>query len=1129
MAVTDFVLYGRTGLCFLLSEIKYAYMRRSMIVLFFLLAIGCSINVVAQVTTSNMTGVVKNEKGEELAGATITLRHEPTGSVFTVVSRAGGRFDVNNIPPGGPYNVKVSYVGYTDFTRGDINIPLGEKFDLQATLAGAGVELQAVTISAGRRNTTVKTGASTNISNRLVQNLPNVSRSLTNLTRLTPQSNGNSFAGMNNRYNNITIDGSLFNNNFGRGGDGMIPGGATSAISIDAVDQVQVNIAPYDVRQSGFVGGGINAVTRRGTNNWYGTAYGYYRSQDFTGEKVKGDEVANADRSTKIYGASIGGPIIKDKLFFFVNYEQEKRTQPGQTYVAKDNASSSGPNVTGVLKSDLDNLRQYLITNFKYDPGGYQGYNFETENKKFLGRIDWNITSKHRLTLRYTQSETDDDDQINASSTASPIPRIASNSRRGGRGTGGMAYTGSNFKNNVKVKSGVLELNSNFSSRISNQLIASYTDNQLARIPNSTAAFVDIMRDPSNVYISFGTDLFSYQNSISDKALNIADNVTFNQGKHTVTAGASYENLQFANSFTGGAGPSYYRYASLADFLANNAPVYFSVAYDPNNRLGIKVPEAKFAQVGIYAQDVWAPSEKFKLTYGLRVDMPFYTYDPPRNPALEAITFKDENGNDEKFDVSKWPKQRPLFSPRVGFTYDPEGDKSIIVRGGTGLFTGRIPFIWLVNQVGDNGVIRAQYNLNSTDNPADIAAIKYNPDRTAYIPAEGNIPPVGTSIPPGRPSYSAVDKDFKMPQVWRSNLAVDKRFAGNYIFTLEAIYTKQVNNAYFRNANLGAQNGTLGGADKRPYYNQYLNNNIGQMIVLDNTSKGYSFSFTAQVQKTFSQNWEAGLAYTWTLAEEVAIGSGDQSATGFNTNNIINNPNKPDQGPSNYAIPHRVVANLSKRFNYWGGRTATTISMFYSAQPQERYTYRYGTDINGDGQSNDMLYIPKDASEIRFAEGYKITVNGAATTASANQQSQAFFAFIESDKYLRKHKGQYMEKYGALLPWTHSLDIRVLQDFSIKAGGRKHTLQFSVDIINALNLINSEWGYRYQYTLGTFQDMGLLAKASASNNTAGTVWSKDNPVWVYDPVNAPKSGYQPLATTGSTWGIQLGLRYIFNN
>jgi hypothetical protein len=1093
-------------------------MRRSIQIVFcLLLAIAGSTKMVAQVTTSSMTGVIKNDKGEALTGATITLRNIPTGAVFTVVTRAGGRFDVANIPPGGPYSVKVSYVGFTDYTRADINIPLGEKFDLQVQLSSSTTELQAVTISAGRRSTVVKTGASTNISNRLIQNLPNVSRSIVNLTRLTPQSNGTSFAGMNNRYNNITIDGSLFNNNFGRSGDGLVPGGATSAISIDAIDQIQVNIAPFDVRQAGFVGGGINAVTRRGTNNWYGTAYGYYRNQSFNGDKVKGTNFANADRSTKIFGGSIGGPIIKDKLFFFINYENEKREQPGQTFEAKTSPTDPNPNATAVLASDLDNLRTYLINTYQYDPGGYQGYNFKTDNEKFLGRIDWNINNKHRLTLRYTQSVTNDDDQINSASVTGVTANRINNSRRGGFSTGGMAYVGSNFKNNVKVKSGVVELNSNFTNRISNQLIGSYTDNQIQRVPNSNMPFVDIMRDANNVYISLGTDLFSYQNSISDKAFNIADNVTINLGKHALTAGASYEYMEFANSFTSAGGPSYYRYNSLSDFLTNKAPAVFAVAYDPSNPKGIKIPEAKFAQLGLYIQDVWTPSEKFKLTYGLRLDKPNYPYTPPRNQALEAITFKDENGIDERFDVSKWPKAKILFSPRVGFTYDPEGDKSIIIRGGTGLFTGRIPFIWLVNQVGDNGVVRALYQPTGSD----LAAIRYNKDRTTYIPT--NPPPVGTTIP-NLSSYSAVADNFKMPQVWRSNLAMDKRFAGDFIFTLEGIYTKMVNNAYFRNANLGAQNGTLGGAvDKRPYYNPRLNNNISQMIVLDNTSKGYSVALTAQLQKTFSNNWEAGLAYTYTLAEEVAIGSSDQSGSGFNTNNIIMNPNKPEAGPSNYAIPHRIVGNVSYRFEYLNKKMATTIGLYYSGQPQERYTYRYGGDINGDGQSNDMIYIPKDASEIQFVEGFKVGSN----TYTAKQQSDAFFNFVENDSYLRKHKGQYIEKYGATLPWTHGVDLRVLQDFTVHSGTKKHTLRFSVDVLNVLNLLNNDWGYRYQYTFGTFQDMGILGLPSSTNNTGAEAFNRVTPKFTFDP-GGPSKGFQPAYSTTSTWGIQLGLRYIFN-
>ncbi len=1089
-------------------------------VVFFLCALSPFL-MMAQVTTSSITGTIRDQHSEPLSGATIVLTYQPAGTVFTLVSRKDGLFDLGNLPPGGPYSIRISYIGYDDFIRNDIQIPLGEKFTISAVLSAPNTELQAVTVSAARRGSTEKTGATTNISNIQVQNMPNITRSLTNLTRITPQQNNNSFVGMNTRYNNITIDGSLFNNNFGRSGDGMIPGGGVSAISIDAIDQVQVNIAPYDVRQAGFVGGGINAVTRRGTNKWYGTVYGYYRNNNFNGDKVNGLTVANADRSTKIYGASIGGPIIKDKLFFFINYEGEKDTRPGQTFVAKKSPTDDNPQATAVLASDLDNLRTYLINTYQYDPGGYEGYNFKTDNKKILGRLDWNISGKHRLTLRYTQSETNDDDQINSSSVTGVNANRINNSRRGAFSTGGLAYVGSNFKNNTKVKSGVAELNSNFTSVFSNQLLASYTDNELARIPNSSMPFVDIMRDPNNVYISFGTDLFSYMNSISDKAFNIADNLTANLGKHTVTFGVSYEALSFANSFTSAGGPSYYRYNSLDDFLNNTAPAVFAVAYDPSNPKGIKVPQAKFSQLGIYLQDVWAVNNKFKLTYGLRVDKPFYPYHPPRNPALEQVIFKDENDNDEKFDVSKWPDPKPLFSPRVGFTYDVEGDKTSIVRGGTGLFTGRIPFIWLVNQVGDDGVVRAIYQPSG----ADLSEIRYSKDRTTYIPV--NPPPVGTTIP-ANSSFSAVAHHFKMPQVWRTNLAVDRRFAPYWTFTLEAIYTKMINNVYFRNANLGAQTGTLNGiADKRPVYATRLNPDVNQMIVLDNTNKGGSLALTAQVQKSFAKNWEGGLAYTYTFAQELSMGGSDQSGSGFNTNNIIMNPNKPELGYSNYAVPHRIVANGSYRFVYGAKKFATTIGFFYQGSSQERYTFRYGADINGDGQSNDMIYIPANPSEIQFVDGFKVTSGGVTNTYSAQQQSDAFFNFINNDNYLSRHKGQYIEKYGATLPWVHNVDLRVLEDFIISTGEKKHTIQLSVDFINFLNLLNSRWGYRYSYTYGTFQDMGILGVPSASNNTGAEKFDPADPKFTFDP-SGPKAAFQPNYSTTSTWGIQLGLRYIFN-
>lgn len=1086
--------------------------RTTQVLLTLLLVIAGMATGYAQVTTSSIGGVVKGEKGELLAGATVTVTHEPTGSVFNAQSRSGGRFDVQNIPPGGPYTVKASFVGYNQFTRSDINVGLGEKFDLQIDLTATTTELTSVIISA-RRSAVEKTGAATNISRRVILNTPNIGRTITSLTKLTPQSNGNSFAGMNNRFNNLTIDGSLFNNNFGRGGDGMIPGGATSAISIDAIDQMQVNIAPYDVRQAGFTGAGINAVTRRGTNNWYGTAYGFYRNQSFTGEKVLSEKVPNAKRSTQIFGGSIGGPIIKNKLFFFVNFEHEKRTNPGQTWLAARPSNAGSPQATKVQASDLDALSQFLVSKYQYNPGAYEGYDFETKNTKFLGRIDWNITNKHRLTLRYTQSETDDDDQVNTSSVTGVDAARISNGRRG-TASGGLAYNGSNFKNNTVVKSGVVELNSNFSTIVSNQLIASYTDNQLQRIPNSTFPFVDIMSSSSNVYISFGTDLFSYKNSISDKAWNFADNVTLNLGKHIVTVGGSYDYMEFANSFSSAGGPSYYRYNSLADFMTEKAPSVFAVAYDPTNRTNVAPAEGKFSQLGVYLQDAWAVNEKFKLTYGVRVDLPFYNFTPRGNAALQALTFRDENGNPETFDLSKWPKSKALISPRVGFTYDPEGDKSIIVRGGTGIFTGRVPFIWLVNQSGDNPALRSLYQPIGVP----LSNIRFDPDRTKYIPQQNDIPTPGTVIPLNS-TITAVDDDFKYPQTWRSNLAMDKKLGNDFVFTVEAIVTKMINNVYFRNANLGGDTNTVKGGDGRPVYRARIHPGITQMVVIDNISKGFSTALTAQIQKTFSHGWDAGIAYTYTFAQDLAIGSGDQSGSSWGTNNIVTSANKPELGYSNYSIPHRIIANASYRFEYAKGALATTIGLVYEGQNQARYSFRYGADYNKDGgTTNDILFIPADPSTLTFQSTFTPVAGGPTYTAA--QQKAAFINFVENNKYLKKHKGQYVERYGALLPWFHSLDLRLLQDYVIKAGGKKHTVQFSVDVVNFLNLLSDRWGHRYSYNFGTFQDQGVLGLSG------GSAFNTQNPVYTFDA--GQHRVYQPDYSTASTWGIQLGLRYIFN-
>lgn len=1057
--------------------------------------------IYAQVTTSSISGTVKSATGELLAGATVTATNVPTGTTFKTLTRNGGQYNLSNLPPGGPYALEVSYVNYQTSKRTDIYLNLGDDYKADFALENTGQELSTVVVT-GQRARAVKNGANTNISSRQLATLPNSSRSILNITKITPQSNGTNFAGMNNRYNNITIDGSIFNNNFGLGSNNL-PGGGSQPISIDAVDQIQVNLAPYDVRQAGFTGAGINAVTKRGTNNFTGTIYDYYRNQSFNGSKVEDRKLTFDKSSSNIIGGAVGGPIIKNKLFFFVNAEKEKNTYPGQKSVALRDNNASDPNVTSTKASDLDMLRDFLQKNYDYDPGGYEGYNFGLNNTKFLARIDWNITDKHRLTVRYNQAETAQDILVNGSS--GPNPRFG-NSRSGGSKTAGLEFQNSNYKQNNNVYSGVIELNSKFGVNTSNQLLASYTkQHDFRSTPGSFFPFVDIMNG-SSVYTSFGTELYSYKNDLANTTYNVSDNFTYNTGRHSIVAGASFDYMTFGNSFANYGGPSYYRFASLNDFLTNKPPTVFAVSYSNTDRTDITPATAKFAQLGFYAQDEMAVNDKLRVTLGLRADLPFYPEEARENKALSNVTFKDLDGNPVKFSTGNWPKSRLLLSPRLGFSYDALGNKTLVVRGGTGVFTGRIPFVWLVNQSSDNGVLNSVITI---DKAADLVNYKFDKDRTAHIPQ--TLPEPGTTIPSGFQT-SITAPDFRMPQVWRSNLAFDKRFATDYVFTLEGIYTKNIHNVYHWNANLGDQKAMLQGADNRPIYNRRLNSFMNEAVVMDNTNKGYSYSITAQIQKTFSKNWEGAISYTYAWAENITESPGDRSVSAWSTNGIVYNPNQPELAVSSFSMPHRVMANLSYRFEYLNKNLATTVGLYYSGQAQDRYYFKYENDLNGDGATNDIIYIPNNPSEVTF-EDY---TSGSNVIATAQQGKDAFFAFIENNKYLKKHKGQYMERFGALLPWVNNLDLRILQDFSITTGSKRHALQLSLDLSNLPNLLSSSWGNRYRYNFGGFNDQSLLkTRVDATNHV----------IYSFNP--KATSVYSKDYSLSSTWSAQIGIRYIF--
>ena len=1074
--------------------------------LFFIVLLAAfAISVQAQVTTSSASGTVKGLNNEPMIGATVVLTHTPTGTKYATITKTGGGFSLQNLNPGGPYTLDVSSIGYKDFKLTDINIPLGDVYQTDVMLTSNAQQLSEVVVSAISRNQRI--GAATNISRTQIINVHNINRSLMDVTKLTPQANGGSFLGMSNRFNNITVDGSVFNNNFGLGSN-PLPGGAAQPISIDAIDQIQVNLAPYDVRQAGFTGAGINAVTRRGTNEIYATVYDYYRNQSFNGRKVDGTKLPEALKSSSnIFGASIGGPIIQNKLFFFLNGEIDNRTSPGQSWVPSKAIGDKNPNaVPNVLESDMQTLSDYLKSKYKYDPGAYSGYDFGTNNKKFLARIDWNINDNHRFSIRYNQSKTSDDVLVNTSS--GPNPRI-SNGRRGGK-SGGLAFANSNYKQNNNVYSIVGELNSKFSNNTSNQLLASYTKIQDERkTPGEQFPFVDIMRDASNLLMSFGSELYSYKNYVKNNTFNIANNVTWNLGKHSILAGVSLDYMTFENSFTNYGGQSYYRYASLQDFLDNKAPTVFAITYSNTDRLSVESAKANFSQFGFYLQDIFSVNDRFKLTYGARLDLPFYPGEKVSNDSLYANPLRDASGNEFRADVGVWPKARLLISPRVGFTYTAGEDRSWLIRGGTGIFTGRIPFVWLVNQSSDNGVLNSLVTYTSSN--ATMSDFLFSPDRTAHVPA--NLPP-SVGIIKGA-YYSVTSPDFKIPQIWRSNLAIDKHLGNGLTATFEGIYSKTINGVFHYNANLGDMKGarTGFGNDNRNTYNSSYTSKVGQVFVMDNTSKGSSFSLTGQLAKRFSNNWQASMAYTYANAKDASPNNGDRSQSSWTQNTIINNPNNPELGYSAYNVPHRVTAYASYKLEYANKNLATTFSLYYSGASQERYLYRYSSDVNGDGATNDLLFVPESRTglELQFTP-LTVKTGTNSTTYTPAEQADAFWAFVENDKYLSKRKGQFVERFDGLLPWVDQLDFRLLQDIAPTIGRKKHTLQISVDINNLLNMINSGWGNRYSYNFGGYSDQGILGVSSGK--------------YTFNPTGA-KDIYSKAYNFSSTWNMQVGIRYIF--
>ena len=1063
------------------------------------------------VTTSSMQGTVSDEAGESLFGANIVATHTPSGTVYGAISNEEGRFYLPNIRVGGPYKVVITYVGFQDKTFEGITLGLGQSYNLKVTLT-EGVELEEVVVTSQRGEIIDpdRTGPATNLSRDRIDALPTISRSIEDFTRLTPQSSGNSFAGTSSRFNNYTIDGNIYNNNFGLG-SAQFAGG--NPISLDAIEEVQVNLAPYDVRLSGFTGASVNAVTKSGTNEFKGSVYYLLRNDQMQGDKLRNVELELGDSQNDIKGISLGGPIIKDKLFFFVSYEEEEEAVPSfQRRALRPGLVPDGQTISRVPASELDFVRESMQNLYGYETGPYENYPFASEQTRFNARLDYNLNQNNKFSLRYNRYESSADVSINGNSNRFVATRYRNTNRFG---VEAMTFANANYTNDRLVESLVGEWNAKVADNMSNQLNIGYTaiSDPKRGIPGGQAfPFIEVLEpDPSGnllYYTALGNELFTVGNLLENNVFNVTNNFSIYSGDHTYTIGANFEYMTFKNAFN----PvfnGFYRFTSYDSFVEtviNRTPGAYPDAFAKSFALdGSTTPpvdEVNFGQFGIYFQDEYQVNDNFKLTGGLRIDFPFYATDIPRNTLLDDLnkTFTDGDGNSFTPDVSQFPKVRPLWSPRVGFNWDVNGEGKTQVRGGTGIFSGRIPFVWLSNQVNGSGVVRGGLGFEGQD-AVDFLGPNYqfNPDVTFGNPAN-----------PGQTlsnELNLTDPEFKLPQVWRTNIGVDQQLPWGITGTMDFIYSRDVATPIVYNPVLREPDGNLAGPDQRPYWDGGYSNDsdFRNVFYLTNASeKAFSYSLTAQLQKQFDNGFYASIAYTASRARDLDTGGGSQAGSLWQAQ-VKEDRNDPELGFARFDQPNRFIANLAYQ------KGGTTISVIWDGGENGRYSYTYSGNF-GDN-ADRLLYVPNDASELNFEE---YTLDGQVITEQA--QINLLNNYIDNDEYLSGKRGEVTERNGAKLPWINRYDMRLTQDIDLTKNG-KNRIQFSMDFLNIGNMFNSDWGVRQ-----TFLQRNIL-------NYRGRNASNE-PIYRFNTVGGtadfPTESFQVSNNVLDAWRLQVGVRYLFN-
>ena len=1019
-------------------------------------------------TTSGLTGIVKDPQDAVVPGVTVTAVHQPSATTYEAVTQTDGRYFIPGMRVGGPYTVTATISGFQTQIQNDITLNLGVVQDVSFKLTLATISEDVIVIGATSPVfASTRTGAATSVSRNDLATLPTVSGRINDIARLAPQYSGSgTFAGQDNRMNNITVDGSYFNNSFGLGGQ---PGDRTGVapISLEAIEQVQVSVAPYDVRQGNFVGAGVNMVTRSGTNRLVGSAYTRYRNQSFVGTDAKGQVYSPGTFTTKDNGGFVGGPLLKNRLFAFGSFEKQSDVRPLTTFKANPGGVPASGQTTRVLASDLTALSSFLSTNFKYNTGPFENIDKNTPGKPFLVKLDYNLSKSNKINFRYSRLDSSTDVLLSTSSSAGNPSGRAS-----GTNTTFLGFQSSNYSILENIKSGIGEWNAVLGSSMSNSLTVGYTTNDESRAPVQLFPLVDILDGAGTTYTSFGTDPFTPNNELRYHTFQAQDSFTRFSTTHSLTFGVSLEKYHSDNVFFARSN-SVYAYNTLADFYTDandylahpnrtTSPVTlrrFQVQY--MNLPGVDKPLQQLDAwyFGGYIQDLWHVQSNVTITAGLRVDTPKFKNTAFDNPNADGLIFRDENGNNVSYNSGKLPDPKPLWSPRVGFNWDVSKDQTTQIRGGSGIFTGKPAYVWISNQIGNTGLLTGNIQEDN------ITARPFNPAPRFYWPAGV------TGAPASSYELDVTNPNFKFPQTWRNNIAVDRMLPGGIVGTGEFLYNRDINGMYYINANLPAAQSQFVGADNRlrwvgatcaasgqvgPCVNRINNavgNQVTQAFVLENQNIGRSYVMSGSLMKTLANGLAVRGGYSYGVAKDTHD-PGSTAFTNWASNYQSNDPNNPGVSYANNNPGNRVFISATYSKEYFGfGRT--TISTFFDGHPNGNINYIFSGDMNGDGASNDLIYVARNIGEMNFSP-IPAGANNRAFT--ADEEAAAWEAYINQDPYLSKHRGEYVVRNAMFLPWINRMDLSISQGVFRGKSGRRHSGEVRLDVTNFGNLVNHKWG-----------------------------------------------------------------------